>query len=131
MPSLAQLGRFPALFAKIQLECITNEYSALRNKRQKSLKTCNFEILEVTAMYVTFLETSSLYLFGQERSGAYIVASSVYDMLSRIPLGLLHNEGLVQSQTNRTVTCTYLHTYLYVRNLRENLSNCIYRVTDH
>ena len=32
------------------------------------LKTCNFEALEVTAMYCTFLETSNLFLFGQERS---------------------------------------------------------------
>ena len=27
-------------------------------------------------------------------------------MLSRIPLGLIHNKGLVQSQTKRTVTLT-------------------------
>jgi len=32
------------------------------------LKTCNFEALEATAMYFTFLETSNLFLFGQERS---------------------------------------------------------------
>ena len=28
----------------------------------ETLKTCNFEVLEVTTMYFTFLETSSLYL---------------------------------------------------------------------
>ena len=38
-------------------------------------------------------------------------------MLSRIPLGLLHNEGLVQSQTNRTVStldlkCTNFQHFL-------------------
>ena len=39
-------------------------------REAKNLKTGNFETLEVTAMYFIFLETSSLYLFGQERSGA-------------------------------------------------------------
>ena len=32
-----------------------------------------------------------------------VVIFSDYDMLSPIPLGLLHNKGLVQSQMNRTV----------------------------
>ena len=51
-----------------------------------------------------------LYIFGNLQSLSFwtreirsVVAFSDYDMLSRIPLGLLHNEGLVQSQTNRTV----------------------------
>ena len=42
----------------------------LKSLPSRTLKTFNFEVLEVTAMYLTFLETSSLYLFGQERSGA-------------------------------------------------------------
>ena len=33
-------------------------------------KTSNFEVLEVTAIYVTFLETSNLFLFNQGMSGA-------------------------------------------------------------
>ena len=36
----------------------------------QTLKICNFEALEVTAMYFTFSETSNLFLFGQERSRA-------------------------------------------------------------
>ena len=76
----------------------------------QNLKTCNFEVLEVTAMYFTFFETSSLYLFWT-REIRSVVAFSDYDMLLRIPLGLLHNEGLVQSQTNRTVNESYVNTF--------------------
>ena len=36
--------------------------------RSQTLKIGNFEAVEVTAMYFTFFETSSLFLFGQERS---------------------------------------------------------------
>ena len=36
-----------------------------------TLKTCNFEALEVTAMYFTFLKSSNLYIFRQGRSSAY------------------------------------------------------------
>ena len=39
-----------------------------KSRRSRTLKTGNFEALKVTAMYFTFLETSSLFLFGQERS---------------------------------------------------------------
>ena len=39
-----------------------------KSRPGRTLKACNFEALEVTAMYFTFLETSSLYLFGKERS---------------------------------------------------------------
>ena len=38
-----------------------------------TLKTCNFEVLKVTAMYFTLLETSSLYLFGQGRSRVHLL----------------------------------------------------------
>ena len=36
----------------------------------RTLKICNFEALDVTAMYFTFLETSNLFLYGQERPRA-------------------------------------------------------------
>ena len=39
-----------------------------KSRSSPTLETCNFEALEVTAMYFTFLETSNLFLFGQERS---------------------------------------------------------------
>ena len=39
-----------------------------KSRPGRALKTCNFEALEVTAMYFTFSETSNLYLFGKERS---------------------------------------------------------------
>ena len=42
-----------------------------------ALKTCNFEALEGTAMYFTFSETSSFYLFEQERSRAYLFIQSM------------------------------------------------------
>ena len=59
----------------------------------QNLKTCNFEELKGTAMYFTFLETSNLFLFGQEVKR--VAVCSVYDMPSGIPIGLLHNEGLL------------------------------------
>ena len=42
-------------------------------RRKHSLKVSNFEKLEVTAMYFTFSETSSLYLFEQGRSRTYLL----------------------------------------------------------
>ena len=39
-----------------------------KSRSSRTLETCNFEALEVTAMYFTFSETSNLFLFGQERS---------------------------------------------------------------
>ena len=38
----------------------------------RTLRTVNFEALEVTATYFTFLETSSHFLFGQEMSEAQL-----------------------------------------------------------
>ena len=38
------------------------------NPGQADLKTFDFEALELTVIYFTFLETSNLFLFGQERS---------------------------------------------------------------
>ena len=39
-----------------------------KSQRSPTLETCNFEALEVAAMNFTFSETSSLCLFGQDRS---------------------------------------------------------------
>ena len=63
-----------------------------KSRSSPTLETCNFEALEVTAMYFTFLETSNLFLFGQVKS---LAVCSVYDMLSGIPIGLLHTKGLL------------------------------------
>ena len=52
--------------------CDSRGRHGFKSRSCQTLKTCNFEVLEVTAMYFTFLETSSLYLFGQERSGAQL-----------------------------------------------------------
>ena len=46
-------------------------WPGFKSRPGRNLKTCNFKALEVTAMYFTFLETSNLFLFGQERSRAY------------------------------------------------------------
>ena len=43
----------------------------------RTLHTCNFVALEVTAMYFTFLETSNLFLFGQERSRVQLYVQSM------------------------------------------------------
>ena len=43
-------------------------WPGFKSRPGQTSKTCNFEALEVTAMYFTFLETSNLFLFGQERS---------------------------------------------------------------
>ena len=53
------------------------------------MKTCNFNTLEVTAMYFTFLETSNLFSIWT-REVKTVAVCSVYDMLSGIPIGLLH-----------------------------------------
>ena len=48
-----------------------------KSRRSRTLKIGNFEALEVTAMYFTFSETSSLYLFGQEWSRGYLFIQSM------------------------------------------------------
>ena len=72
----------------------------VQNPEFPTLETCNFEALEVTAMYFTFSETSSLCLFGQERSRA---AFLVHDILSGIYLGLLHKVKNVYKHSKETV----------------------------
>ena len=37
-----------------------------KSRSSPTLETCNFKALEVTGMYFAFLETSNLFLFGQE-----------------------------------------------------------------
>ena len=48
--------------------CYPHRCSGFKSRPGRTLKTCNFEALKDTAMYFTFLETSNLFLFGQERS---------------------------------------------------------------
>ena len=43
----------------------------------QTLKTCNFEVLEVTAMCFTFLDSSNLFLFGLERSRVKLYVQSM------------------------------------------------------
>ena len=51
-----------------------------KSRRSQTLNIGNFETLEVTAMYFTFLETSSLFLYGQERSRIQLQVQTVFSM---------------------------------------------------
>ena len=55
-----------------------------------TLKTCNFEALEVTAMYFTFSETSNLYLNGTK-------AHSNIGMYQNVIWAMKHSEAFVNS----------------------------------
>ena len=50
--------------------CSSRGSPGFKSWRSQTLEIGNFEALEVTAMYFTFLETSNLFLSGQERSRA-------------------------------------------------------------
>ena len=68
----------------------------------RTLKTCNFDALEVTAIYFTFLETSNLFYLdkrGQECS--YML---IYDMLSGITIGLL-NKMANECKHSHAIVC--------------------------
>ena len=52
-------------------------WPGFKSRPGQTSKTCNFEALEVTAMYFTFLETSNLFLFGQERSRVQLYVQSM------------------------------------------------------
>ena len=56
--------------SKLQVSKVSDscERRGLKSRSSRTLETCNFEALKVTAMYFTFSETSNLFLFGQERS---------------------------------------------------------------
>ena len=58
----------------VHMEIDSCGWPGFKSRPGHTLKTCNFEALEVTVMYFTFLETSSLYLFGQGRSRAHCMA---------------------------------------------------------
>ena len=70
------------------------DWTVLKSPYVWTLKTCNFEALEVTAIYFTFQETSNLF-FIWTREVKSVAVCSVYDMLSGIPIGLIHTEGLL------------------------------------
>jgi len=70
----------------------------------RDLKICNFEALVVTAMYFTFLETSNLFKFVQDRESVAIC--SFYDMLSVIPIDLLHKIVIVCNQKS-LIVCSF------------------------
>ena len=65
-------------------------WPGFKSRPGRNLKTCNFEGLEVAAMYFTFSETSNLFLYVWTKENKSIAVCSVYNMLSGIPISLLH-----------------------------------------
>ena len=60
----------PPAWVTLHRKIDTQERPGFKSRPGWNLKTCNFEALKVTGMYFTFLETSNLFLFWQERSRA-------------------------------------------------------------
>ena len=58
----------PPVWVKIPMLSDSRWWPRFKSWPGRTLKTCNFEALEVTAMYFTFSETSNLFLCRQESS---------------------------------------------------------------
>ena len=77
--SLAWLGfePRPPAWVNFPMLCDSRGRPGLKSQQVGTLKTCNFEALKVTAVCFKFSETSSLYLFGQGSSRAYLIIQSM------------------------------------------------------
>ena len=76
-----------------------------------SASTAISHVHDFKGLHYIFGNLQSLSFWTREISS--VVAFSVYDMLSQIPLGLLHNEGHLDSQLSTTVDsrASYLNEF--------------------